>query len=1065
MRRHALLAAASALVLAHAPQSLAATTISTATTAPVTTSTAGDTTVTSDGSITLTNGSAITLDSDNLLSFNGAIDMTESESGSTGILITDVPNRTQDLTITGDISVTDDYDAEDTNDDDVIDAPFAEGTARYGVRSTGTSAFTGNVEVTSDSVITIHGNDSYGIRSENAIDGAFTYDGAITVYGNDATGLALDNGVTGNVYLSGSAGVWGSNSSAVRLNGAIGGSLIIDGSYSGTGYSTTGTIDSDTLAGLDAALNLLQSGPLMTISGDVAGGILFGASVTSEDDDNTDEDGDGLTDSTQTTASLTQYGGAPALRVASADADIAIGGLSYASTALDPPSVNYGLLVRGTIGAYGIYSGVDTTAVQLGGLGHGVTIANGIGLAGSVTASAYGGDTTALALMAGAATPRLNVTGAIRATTTTATTVDDDDVYTTVGNTTAKAVTIASGASLPTIAIGESASLHASGVGSTASATAIEDRSNTLTSITNSGTLSATITASDDDGDDVADGITGTAIAVNTRTNTVGLTLTQTDTAPDDDDIAAPYIYGKILLGSGDDAISSSGGFIYGDVAWGAGTGSFTLSDGAVYLGAMTSSGAIAMDITGGSSAALLSGTDLTLSSLHVDGDSTFGLTLDTDATATPRVTSTGNVVFDDGATLNLGLDKIITTPTAFTVLTAGNISLGDIETSTRDGYIPYLYHADLDLNDAATVLSANFRLKTQDEAGYSDNQYTALVPVLSVVAQDSGAQASLLSQTDKTGFDSVFNQYLPDYSGEALLSLSLGAQSLNRSLSALTVIPGNDGGQYWLQEYGYHTQRDYGETAGFTATTLSMSGGRERSVYGNQMVGVYASMTAASPYDSFAISSEGMSASDLTAGGYWRLNHVTGVKAWAHAGLGFVQLRSIRNLLTAYVVRESEARWNGYSISAGAGMSYDITAGRFAVTPEVLADYYRLNEAKHTEAGGGDTFDLTIAERDSHMLSATARLRASYDLGLARPEIWLGYRQNVSVNLADTIANFADGDAFTLSAGAVEGGGPVAGFRISQDGQYSHLGLEVQYEKLEAYENTSIALRTRFQF
>jgi hypothetical protein len=296
------------------------------------------------------------------------------------------------------------------------------------------------------------------------------------------------------------------------------------------------------------------------------------------------------------------------------------------------------------------------------------------------------------------------------------------------------------------------------------------------------------------------------------------------------------------------------------------------------------------------------------------------------------------------------------------------------------------------------------------------------------------------------------------------LLSLSLGAQSLNRSLSALTLIPDNSGGQYWLQEYGYYTKRDHGDTAGFTATTFSLSGGRERSVYGNQTVGVYASMTATSPYDSFAIASEGMSASDLTAGGYWRIRQ-SGVKAWAHAGIGFVQLSSIRNLLTAYTTRESEARWNGYSLSAGAGVSYDITSGRWAMTPEMLADYYALSEEKHTETGGGDTFDLTVAERDSHMLSATARLRASYDLGLVKPELWLGYRQNVSVKVADTIANFAGSDAFALNAGAVEGGGPVAGFRISQDSQYSHIGIEMSYEKLEAYENASIALRTRFQF
>lgn len=1064
MRRHALLAATSVLVLSHSPGARAATTLSTATTTPVTTSTAGDTTVTSDGAITLTSGTAITLDSDNALSFNGTIDMTESESGSTGILITDIPGRTQAVTITGDISVTDDYDAEDTTDDDIIDAPFAEGTGRYGIRSTGTSAFTGDISVTSDSVITIHGNESYGIRFENTIDGDFTFDGALTAYGNNTTALALDKGVTGNVYLSGTAGIWGQNSSAVTLNGAIGGSLIVDGSYSGTGYSTTAALDSDTLAGLDPALNLLQSGPLMSISGDVANGILFGTYVTSTVDDNTDEDGDGLTDTTQTTASLTQYGGAPALRIGSADANISIGGLTYTSTAIDPPDVNYGLLVRGSISAYGIYSGVDSTAVQLGGMGHNVSIANGIGVSGSIASTGYGGNTTALALMSGANTPRLDITGAIGATTTTATTVDDDDVYSTVGNTTAKAVTVASGASLPSISIGESASLRASGVGSTASATAIEDRSNTLILVTNSGTLSATITASDDDGDDVADTVTGQAIAIDTRNNTVGLTLTQTDTAPDDDDIAAPYIYGKILLGSGDDTVSSSGGYIYGDLDFGAGTGSFTLSDEATYLGAVTSTGAIAMEITGGSSATLLSGSNVLASSLHVDGDSTLGLTLDTDTAATPRLTATGAIVFNDGATLNLGLDKLITTPTAFNVLTAGNISLGDIETSTREGYVPYLYHADLTLNDAATELTANFRLKTQEEAGYSNNQYAAFMPVLSVVATDSGAQASLLSQVDKEGFDSVFNQYLPDYSGEALLSLSLGAQSLNRSLSALTLIPDNAGGQYWLQEYGYYTRRAYGDTAGFTATTFSLSGGRERSVYGNQTVGVYASMTAASPYDSFAMASEGMSASDFTAGGYWRIRQ-GGVKAWAHAGLGFVQLSSIRNLLTAYVTHESEGKWSGYSLSAGAGMSYDMTAGRWAVTPEVLADYYALSEEKHSETGGGDTFDLTVAERDSHMFSATARLRASYDLGLVKPELWLGYRQNVSVKLADTIANFAAGETFTLNAGAVDGGGPVVGFRVSQDSQYSHIGLELSYEKLDAYENASIALRTRFQF
>ncbi|ESQ88933.1 hypothetical protein ABAC460_14220 [Asticcacaulis sp. AC460] len=1067
MRRHALLAA-TGLGLVLATPSLAATSISTATTAPVKTSTTGDTTVTPDGSITLTEGSAITLDSDNVLDFAGTIDMTDGASNSTGILITDVPGRTQAVTIDGDISVTDDFDAEDTTDDDVTDAPFAEGTGRYGIRSTGTSPFTGDVTISDTSSITVEGNQSYGIRFENAIDGDFSFDGAVSVIGDQTTGIALDRAVSGDVYLSGSVGAYGRDSSAVTLNGDIGGALILDGNFTGSAYSLTYRPDQDILDGLDPELNLLQSGPLISVSGNVANGILFGAAPGSEDDDNTDEDGDGLTDSEQSTAALVLYGGAPAFRLGSADKAITIGGVTYADTAIDPPAVNYGLLIRGSIATYGIFDGVDTRAVQIGGMGHAVSIENGVSVDGSLTSYAYAADGTALSFESGASTPRLDIGGSIIGSTTTVTTseeVDGEDVYTTIGGgKTGKAIAIASGADLPVITISETAAVTATATGSTANATVIEDRSNTLTRIDNSGSIAASITATDDDGDGTADTITGLATAIDARYNTVGLTLTQTDNAPDDDDIAAPYIQGRILLGSGHDIITSSGGSILGDIDFGQGTGNFSLSDEAAYAGNLTSSGDIALALTGGSAAILYSGTHANLSSLHVDGDSILSLSLDTDNPSVAPLVNSGASVFDDGATLNLSLDELITTPMSFSLLTSASIDLGDIEASTRDGYVPYLYHADLELNDTATELSANFRLKTQAEAGYSDNQYAALMPVLTALGEDTGAQATLLSETTKAGFDQVYNQYLPDYSGENLLSLSLGSQSVNRSLSALTVIPDNDGGQYWLQQFGYSTSRDSGDTAGFKATTINFAGGRERELYGNQMVGVYLSLTASTPADSYAIYNEAGAASDLTLGGYWRLR-LGAMKAWAHAGAGYVQLESTRNLLSTYVVHTSKARWTGWSQSAGAGVSYGIKAGRLVFTPEWLVDYYGLSENGRTESGGGGSFDLTIGARDGHLLSTTAQLRAGFGSGMFRPEIWLGYRQNISATLSDTVANFNGGDSFALSSGNLEGGGPVAGFRISHDGDYSHIGIEAQYEKLEAYDNASIALRTRFQF
>ena len=1042
------------------------TSVTTATTTPLSTSTAGDTTVSSAGTITLTSGTAITVDSDNVVDFAGTAAMSASDSNSTGILITDVPNRTKALTLGGAITVTDDYTASDTTDDAIVDAPWAEGTGRYGIHSVGASPFTGDVDITS--ALDVEGNQSYGVRFENQVHGAFTYDGSATIIGDNSTAIALDKDVTGNVYLSGSASVLGANSSAITLKGDIGGSLIIDGTYYGTGYSSTSSLTTAELALLDPSLNLLQSGPLVSIGSNVANGVLLGAAVTSTVDSNTDEDGDGLTDTVQSTATLTQYGGSPALQVGSSSNDMTLGALTYASTAIDPPTVNYGLLIRGAVSSYGVYSSVDTHALSIGGTGYATTITNGIGIAGTVYTSAYGANSTAIALLSGATTPQLDITGTVTASTTTATTAtttNDVTTYATVGGgTTARAIDIADGATLGAVNVAESASLTATAIGSTANATAIRDQSNTLTSITNSGTISATITASDDNGDSVADAITGTATAIDASTNSVGLNLVQTDSAPDDDDIAAPYIYGKILLGSGNDSIRSSGGFIYGAIDYGAGTGNFILSNAATYLGTMTSAGDIAMDIDGDSQAGLLSGSSVKLSSLHVGDGSTLGLGLDADNPTAAILTNSGAAVFDDGATLSLSVNRIVTTPVTFTVMTGASIDLGTMTTSTLDGYIPYLYHADLTTNDSDTALYANFRLKTQAEGNFSSNAYNALTPILTAVAQDSGAQTSLLSAVTRSDFAKVYNQYFPDYSGENLLTLSQGAASLTRSLGSLTAIPDNDGGQYWLQEYGFHTQRGVGDTAGFNATGFSFSGGRERAVYGNQMVGAYMSLTTASPRDTYATAQETSATSDTTFGAYWRLNSKA-LKAWAHAGAGYDQFKTVRELVTSNVTHIANARWNGYSLSAGAGASYAMTVGLIGITPQWQVDYYRLSETAHSEKGGGDYFDLAVAARQGQLLSSSARMAVSYNRAFIRPELWLGYKDNLSATIADTVANFANQDPFTLTGGAIKGGGPLAGFRVSADNAYSYFALEGEYEKVGGVANTSLSLRTRFQF
>ncbi len=494
-------------------QAFAATTISTATTAPVKTSTAGDITVDTAGSITLTSGTAITVDSDNKVTLNGKIDMSKSADGSTGILITDVPNRAASgLTIAANISVTDDFTATDTTSpaDGILEGPYTDGKTRYTASTaraprliTATSASPAPRPSLSKATIPT------GIRFENNLNGKASFDGTVVVSGNNNAGIALDKGATGNVYLSGSATILGKDSSAVRLNGDYDGNVIIDGTYQGTGYATlTGLTGTALTTVLGTPADLYQAGPLVDISGNVAHGIILDATpVTDSTNTSIDQDGDGLADAVQSTASLTNYGAAPALRIGSASNDIAIGPEVYASTAVSPPAIAYGLDIRGGVTGSGIYQNVDATGVQLGGMGHVVDIANGIRIKGTVQGVAYGGKATALAFGAGTTTPQLDVAGTINGTATSAVTPTTSGTTTTYSTVDASAVglDIAAGATLSRINIAAgTGGIYAAATGKNATAVAIRDQSDKLTAINNNNIISASISPDDEDGDGLA---------------------------------------------------------------------------------------------------------------------------------------------------------------------------------------------------------------------------------------------------------------------------------------------------------------------------------------------------------------------------------------------------------------------------------------------------------------------------------------------------------------------------------------------------------------------------------
>ncbi|HVZ29627.1 MAG TPA: autotransporter outer membrane beta-barrel domain-containing protein, partial [Asticcacaulis sp.] len=677
MRKHLLLSAtALGLILSGLMVLPAAadTSISSSITTPTKTSDTGNLTVDVSAQITLTSGTAITVNSDNTVTLNGAIVMAASADNSTAILVD--AGHTSGLTISNNITVTDDFTATDTLPtgalDGIADYPYAQGTGRYGVHSVGATPFNGNVTFNSPSIMQIEGNNSYGFRFENQLNGNFSSTGTINMVGDGNTAISLEKGVTGNVLVGGNINLLGKDARAVNLNGDIAGSLEVEAAITNTAYATVTPTSLLTPAQIAALppVDVQQAGPLMTVSGNVAKGILINTvPATDSTNTSTDQDGDGITDTSQTTATLSQYGSAPALLIASSTAPITIGGVVYNSSAVNPPAVNYGLLMRGSILSNGLYPNVGAVGVQIGGLGQTVTIANGIGVAGQITAVGSNGDVFGLLLKSGASTPQLDILSVgIGASTTTASL--EKGAY---------GVDINAGASLPTINIKAGGGIAATGTGSTSASVAIRDQSNTLTTINTSGAITSVRTATDDNDDGFLDKILHPAVAIDTHTNTVGLNLTMIDSAPTDDTIVAPTIKGDILLGSGNDHISFNGGAMIGDIDFGGGANSFILDGGALYSGKLTGTGTVNLDLIKGETDLTAAGQTLNLTNLHVGAESTLAITADTEHPTTPVFTVAGNAVFDNGAKLDVQLNSMLLTPQTFTLITATNLNLGTI--------------------------------------------------------------------------------------------------------------------------------------------------------------------------------------------------------------------------------------------------------------------------------------------------------------------------------------------------------------------------------------------------
>lgn len=952
----------------------AATTVSTATTVPLVTNASGDIQVTSAGSIKPTSGTAITINSNNKVQNDGTIAI-QGVNGSAGIVAN--PGFAGDITnsATGVITIDENYTATDTDNDGDIDGPFAQGNNRFGIHLLSGGTYTGNV--TNAGTITIEGNQSAGIALDSALTGSLTSTGKVTVLGDNGVGIRA-GAVSGNVTVGNASTttVQGANSIGVLLGGDIGGALVIQGTVSATGYrSTVAPADPSKLDADD----LLQGGSAVVVGGNVAHGILLDTRPAANGSTSTDVDNDGIPDASETTATIVSYGAAPAMVIGSATQSVTVGAVASSAA-------GHGLVINGSITGSGVYAGVNANGLSIGGLGQSVSIAGGMTLNGSIGAIANGASATALHIGSGATVPQVVVNGNIGAggggTATSA----------------VNAVLIDAGATVNSITNSGSITASLSSTGGTAAA--LVDHSGTVSLVQNSGQIGVANFAA----------LGALATAVDLSANTTGATIRQVAAASGK---PSPTINGNIKFGTGADTLDIQAGTIFGNVDFGGGSDVLNLAGTSVFQGTLTNSSGLAVNIGNGATLDVTTVGAVNIGSLNAGAGSTLAVSIGPSANTLYNVAGTAS--FGTGSKVLVTLNQVGTANGSYTIVNAGTLSGASNLTAVN---LPFLFNGTL--SSAGGTISLDLQRKTATQLGLNASEWAIYNAALNAADADAPIAAAFLGLTDQAGVRGTLQQMLPDHAGGAFEAATKGSRLSAEILADPKPLSG-----LWLQQVGWGSSKSIGSTSSYDITGWGASAGYGISLGKVATIGV----TAA-----YLWGKDGHNANELQSnhyeGGLYFIGGSGPLRAWGRATIGTINFEGTRNFSSASngqtVTRTAKGSWKGTLYSGTAGLSYEARRGRLSIRPNATVEYYKLKEDGYAETGGGDAFDLTVQSRDSNESAANALLTFGYDLmapapdgdgGWARVELEGGRRELLSSSLGNTVAAFKNGTPFTLSA------------------------------------------------
>jgi len=1001
VRRLSLLLAASAALLPLCYAHAGTTEISDDETTPVT-SNGNDVTVDSGASITVgTNASAaITVNSPNAIDNEGSITANDGTNQS-GIKVT--VGGTESILNDGAITVTDSTLA--------TTIPLTQGQNRYGIlinTAAGAPVFTGNITNSDTGSITVRGNHSAGIDiATGGLKGSIVNSGTIGITGNNSFGIVVAEGAQvygpGNIQVSNVIDSLGQGSGGVLLNGRIGGQLAISSTIRSDGYFSGAVItDRPTDGGQSLTpQNLYQASSAVTVNRDVGKGILIGS-----------------------TGFLVTYGSAAALAITPTHGTAVIGPTSTSTTSANAADLVIGGVVRGN----GVFDGVDSTGIRIGGAGGIAKLADGITInAGAkVDATAYagknavtgvnGGNATAISLGSGADVSTLNNAGAITATVN---------------------------AGLDATISGRAAAIVVDG--------------GALGAINNTGQITATSAK-------------GQAVAMDLRGDTKFVTVTQSSS----NNAAAPSsITGNILFGANGADLELDSGTIAGNVAFGNSDNNvLTINNGGVLGGNITQAagGHVAVNVQNGRLASTSTGS-LAVSQLTIGKKGEIDFAVDPSTLKNGSLSVAGNIIFAQGAKIGLTLDTQLLTPETFTVIDGTSSSGLGNQAQLILGNVPYFYNATIITNPGTGTVSVGLSDRPFSQAGVlgSESAYNA---VFKDSYLDTGIRDSFNAAGNHEAFKALFAQMLPSYSGGLFEVLSQGADALARTQAANPVTMRGDRSGGWAEQFGFGAVDSTSSSPGYHGGGLGFAFGWENPITVTSAWGVSVAYMRAAVDDFNTGPGNEQVGTTYTVGAYYReadgrLHYDASING------GVAEMNGVRNFsgvdLTGQEIdRSASASWLGGLLQAHLGVSYEEQLGdEFYVRPMLSGDYFLLSQGSYKEHNGGTAFDLAVNGQTDSQGSVTGGIAFGMQFGdrdfMWKPEVMVGYRQ-VFGGPDSVTAAFAGGSAFTLNS-ASQKGGAVARIGIHGGNKFSDIAIEAGGEDRDNYRAFDGRIVARFRF